>query len=128
MAYCLIFSFLCRLIRQLKPPLIDVQKVLYDTYKATGGENALKPGSNLSAAISIECLLTMLELGLATKKFLSLVMSTIGYLLLSANVDFRYGHQGSARFSSKPLALYLILVSNPFLVTDMKGWHSFRTC
>ncbi|XP_034233673.1 AP-4 complex subunit epsilon-1-like isoform X2 [Thrips palmi] len=79
-----------KLIRQLQPPILDVQKVLQDTFKAALGDGNISSSPNLSAAIAIECLVTMLELGVASSKFTSLTMSNIGHLLISHNINFRY--------------------------------------
>lgn len=79
-----------RLIKQLRPPILEVQKLLQDTYKAALGDVNISSSSNLSAAIAIQCLVTMLELGMSSSKFTSLTMSSIGNLLISHNMNFRY--------------------------------------
>lgn len=79
-----------KIIRQLQPPILDVQKVLQDTFKAALGDGNISTCPNLSAAIAIECLVTMLELGVASSKFTSLTMSNIGHLLISHNINYRY--------------------------------------
>ncbi|KAK3919365.1 AP-4 complex subunit epsilon-1 [Frankliniella fusca] len=79
-----------KLIRQLRPPILEVQKILQDTYKAALGDGNIGSSSNLSAAIAIECLVTMIELGVTTSTFKSLTMTTIGNLLISHNMNYRY--------------------------------------
>lgn len=79
-----------RLIRQLQPPILEVQKILQDTHKAALGDGSIGSCSNLSAAIAIECLVTMMELGVTSSKFKALTMTTIGTLLISHNMNYRY--------------------------------------
>ena len=68
---------------------MDVQKVLQDTFKVVLGESNIGSSSSLAAAIAIECLVTLLELGSSTSQFTSLTMSTVGHLLISHNMNFR---------------------------------------